>query len=314
MSEDGGEMWTQRIFVDEVGKKVRTIGDLSILTMEIDPQNPETFYLGTNAGVFRSDNRGIQWTQTGLKSGFVANLTLDPQSRGVLYATAESKIYKTGNSGETWEVIYIDPQGQIVRDIEVDRQNPQKITAINKGGVVLQSLDAGTNWNIVEEFKTELIQLVVHPDLPATLFAIARGRGFRVSRDGGQAWQEVLELSSEVKHSGDIRSFVVDPNNPAVLYAGTTQGLFRSEDGGQTWKFLDTLVPRGTKPIEHFVVNSENAQILYFEVDNVVHKSTDRGVTWKTIETYQRLRPIQWIQIHPLDSNEVYTGTIIPSK
>jgi photosystem II stability/assembly factor-like uncharacterized protein len=314
MSEDGGETWTQRIFVDEVKGKVRTIGDLSILTLEIDPQNPNTFYIGTNVGVFKTINRGNQWTQTGLKTGFVANIALDPQSGGVAYVTSGSNIYKTGNGGETWEIIYVDPQSQIMRDIEVDPADSQKITAVNKGGVVIRSVDAGANWNIVSEFRTELTQLVLHPDQPNTLYAVTKNRGYRVSRNGGQEWEEVAELNPDVKHSGDIRSFVIDPGNAAVLYAGTSQGLFRSEDGGGTWNLIETLVPTGTKPIEHVAVNTENDRILYFEVDNVIHKSIDRGITWKTIETYPRARPIQWVQIHPTQSSEVYTGTLIPSK
>src|SRR5262249_43065415 len=126
------------------------------------------------------------------------------------------------------------------------------------GNGVYKSTDAGKNWNFAGLRDTQAMgRIIVHPRNPDIVFVAALGhpfaanpdRGIFRSTDGGKNWTKVLFKD---ENTGGI-DIVFDPENPSILFAGLWQakrspwgmdsggpgsGLYRSTDGGSTWKRL----------------------------------------------------------------------------
>ena len=150
------------------------------------------------------------------------------------------------------------------------------------------SRDGGENWRRVMQglwSESQVFGLTVHPAEPRTVFAGAND-GIYKSGDGGQSFER-LESPMDKLH---VWKIAVDPTDPDIIFAGTRPAaLFRSKDGGRSWKRLpaeiakdcpNVRVPRVTAlsvdPTDHRVVWAG------IEVDGV-RRSTDGGNSWQTI-------------------------------
>jgi photosystem II stability/assembly factor-like uncharacterized protein len=150
------------------------------------------------------------------------------------------------------------------------------------------SRDGGETWRRVMQglwSESQVFGLTVHPAEPRTVFAGAND-GIYKSGDGGQSFEQ-LESPMDKLH---VWKIAVDPTDPDIIFAGTRPAaLFRSKDGGRSWKRLpaeiakdcpNVRVPRVTAlsvdPTDHRVVWAG------IEVDGV-RRSTDGGNSWQTI-------------------------------
>ena len=128
-----------------------------------------------------------------------------------------------------------------------------------EGFGVLRSMNGGRTWeNMGLEETGSIGRIVFHPDDPATIYVAAMGylfeensqRGIFKTTDGGQTWEQVLYLGDKTGGS----DLIIDPVNPDVLYAsmwerikypdhkvygGRNSGVYRSQDGGDTWTKMD---------------------------------------------------------------------------
>ena len=156
------------------------------------------------------------------------------------------------------------------------------------GSGLWTSHDGGESWRRVMKdlwSESQVFSLTVHPREPRTVFAGAND-GIYKSGDGGQSFNR-LESPMDKLH---VWKVAVDPIDPDILFAGTRPAaLFRSKDGGRSWKKLpaemaedcpNVRIPRVTAlsvdPTDHRVVWAG------IEVDGV-RRSTDGGDSWQTI-------------------------------
>ena len=118
-------------------------------------------------------------------------------------------------------------------------------------------------------------------DADGNLLLGGHGGPFK-SIDGGKTWQKVATKGSV--NADDWMSFVVDPRNRKVIFAGGHDlGVIKSEDNGVTWMRADEGV-RGTD-IHGLAINQRNPDLLFaYSVDNGVFKSVDGGVSWKRMD------------------------------
>ncbi|HQN07488.1 MAG TPA: glycosyl hydrolase [Thermoanaerobaculia bacterium] len=136
---------------------------------------------------------------------------------------------------------------------------------VSHGDGVWRSTDAGRTWkHLGLEATRQIAALRVHPKDPDTAWVAAQGklwgpseeRGVYRTRDGGKTWARVLFVDTATGAS----DLALDPTNPRILYAGMWQvvrrpwelvsggpgsGLYRSEDGGDTWTRLTKGLPEG---------------------------------------------------------------------
>jgi photosystem II stability/assembly factor-like uncharacterized protein len=287
------------------------------------PSQPNVFYIGqVNGGVWKSDDYGRTWTpifdsQSTQSIGAIAVAPADPN---IIYvASGEGLqrpdlsvgdgIYKSTDAGKTWMHLGLR-DGEQIPALAIDPRDPNRVFAAVLG----------------------------HPYGPN------EERGIFRTTDGGVTWEKIL-YRNENTGGSDIE---MDPKNPDVLYAalwearqgpweygngysGTDGGLFKSTDGGATWRQLTNGLPKDLVQIYVAIAPSEPNR-LYATVGTTnlgayesgaglgVYRSDDAGEHWTQITTDPR--PAMRIgggdlpipRVDPKNADVVYSASIVTHR
>ncbi|MGH9971599.1 MAG: WD40/YVTN/BNR-like repeat-containing protein, partial [Pyrinomonadaceae bacterium] len=178
------------------------------------------------------------------------------------------------------------PPGGDVRDLVVDPNNPDRFYFGTLDGQIYTSSDGGKRWELLYNFnrpKLFVDHILVDPRDSKTLYVAAHRHkepgGFFKSTDGGRCWRESSELKNEALHS-----MTQAESNPSVLVVGTFNGIFRSEDSGETWQQLPTQNTPHLVHVESLAIDPRTANIIYAGTWWLPFKSVDGGQTWKSIK------------------------------
>ncbi|UAB77205.1 glycosyl hydrolase [Erythrobacter sp. SCSIO 43205] len=250
-------------------------------------------------------------------SGRIADIAIVPEDPATWYvAVGSGGVWKTENAGTTWTSLF-DGQGSYsIGSLGLDPSDPSRIwvgTGENHGGRHLAygdgiylSQDGGKTWKNMGLKGSERIgKIIVHPEDSNTVWVAAQGpiwspggeRGVYKTTDGGETWELVLSSDNEYTGSGDL---IIDPRNPDRLYATTWQrhrtvaayvgggpasGIWRSEDGGETWSELKTGLPQGNMGKIGLAISPMQPDVVYAAIETDrreggIWRSTDRGSSW----------------------------------
>lgn len=178
------------------------------------------------------------------------------------------------------------PPGGDVRSLVVDPNNPDRFYLGTLDAQIYTSADAGKNWVLLYNFnkpKLFVDHIIVDPRDSKTLYVAAHRHkeagGFFKSVDGGRKWRESPELKNEALHS-----LTQADSNPNVLIAGTFNGIFRSENSGDSWTQLPTYNTPGLIHVESLAIDPRTANTIYAGTWYLPYKSTDGGQSWKNIK------------------------------
>lgn len=178
------------------------------------------------------------------------------------------------------------PPGGDVRSLVVDPSNPDRFYFGTLDGQIYRSSDGGKRWELLYNFnrpKLFVDHIIVDPRDSRTLYVAAHRHkeagGFFKSTDGGQQWRESPELKNEALHSLTQSDF-----NPNVLIAGTFNGIFRSDNSGDSWTQLPTYNTPGLVHVESLAIDPRTTNTIYAGTWYLPYKSTDGGKTWKNIK------------------------------
>jgi photosystem II stability/assembly factor-like uncharacterized protein len=284
----------------------------------------------------------------GVTGGRIQDLQIDPQNPAVLYvAAATGGIWKSSNNGVTWKPIFDGQPDDAFGALAIFKGNPKIIWAgtgeqnnrqsSSWGGGVYRSTDAGETWTFVGLHDTRSIgRLVLHPSDPDVAYVAAVGnlwkdspeRGVFKTTDAGRTWTKVLYVDS-LTGATDL---VMDPRNPDVLYAATYQRLrkafgfngggpgsaiYKTTDGGATWKKLENGIPAGDKGRIGLAIAMSKPDVLIATIEHATaggtYRTEDAGATWKRMSATNP-RPMYYSKptIDPNDDRRVWLpGTYI---
>ena len=228
------------------------------------PSQPYTFYIGmVNGGVWKTTNAGRTWMPIfeDQATGSIGWVTVAPSDPNVVYVgsgeglqrpdlSVGDGIYKSTDAGKTWTHLGLR-DGQQIPKIEVDPKNPNRL----------------------------FVAVLGHPYGPN------EERGIFRSTDGGQSFQKVL-YKDENTGGKDVD---IDPSNPDIVYAvmwearqgpwengawgGSGGGIFKSTDGGNTWKQLTNGLPEPFGQAELAIAPSNPKRLYAYAVPD----SSGRG-------------------------------------
>lgn len=243
----------------------------------------------------------LQWRSVGPYTGGRATTVVGvPGEPNLFYmATAGGGVWETDNYGQSWKPLtekYFKPDTQgSVGALAVAPSNPKIIYAgsgdsaprntVTPGAGMYKSTDGGKTWTNIGLNNTRMINwIVVDPNNPDVVYVASLGHLFAPSQDGGvykttdggQNWKKVLFVNDE---TGAI-TLAMDQQNPQVLYAGMWQmqrrawgftsggpgsGLYKSTDGGATWKNIsrDQGLPAGVWGKVGVAVAPSNGSVVY---------------------------------------------------
>jgi len=278
------------------GMKWRSIGPYRggrVLAVTGVPGDPYTFYFGSVAGgVWRTTDGGLNWQPL-----------FDKESVSSVGAIAVAD--------SNHNVIYVGTGEACIRG------------NISYGNGVYKSTDGGKTWTNVGLKDTQHIaSVIIHPHNPDIVLVAALGhaygpnaeRGVFRTTDGGKTWEKVL-YKDEKTGAIDV---VFDPNNPNVLFAamyevqrtpwslssgGPGSGLYRSVDGGATWKRLEGHgLPGGIMGRIGVSVSGADSNRVYALIEakdaGGLYRSDDGGDSWTKINDDQRLTQRAWYFTH----------------
>jgi photosystem II stability/assembly factor-like uncharacterized protein len=304
--------------------------------LAIAPSAPEVLYLGLYAqGVFRSDDGGATWRPVFGEKGELQNATsqtllVHPHDPDVVYVATEEGVWRSANGGQRWSEFNagLAPGGD-VRTLALGTDN--QLYAGTRGyGLYTRSafhqaeddawrqLPAIGNWGTpsLSWGNRPLCQqtsILIHPGDPDTLYAGTFPAGIFKTADGATWREHNVGLEND-----DVLTLVSNPADRRVLYAGTTDGIARSIDAGETWHPSDTGWPlhqqvasiaiEPTAP-ETLYACSRNGEIPE-QAAGTVMKSIDGGASWFEITT--GLNPDQaflTILLDRFDPHIVYLAT-----
>ena len=287
----------------------------SIGAITIDPKDPKVIWAGTGEawtrnstsigdGVYKSNDSGENWTNVGLKeSERIARILIDPTDTNTVYVCAPGKlwsdsdergVYKTADGGKTWARILKGANASTGCSlISMNRQNPK-------------TLYAGM-W----DFRRKGWTFRSGGDVPSA----ASGSGLFKSTDGGASWTELRETNASglpAKPWGRV-AVAVAPSKPNVVYAfieaePPKNGLYRSDDGGQTWAALDRSQNMIWRPFyfANLIVDPKNENKIY-KPDGSLIASNDGGKSFSNISGGAH-GDFHDVWINPNNTDQLITG------
>ena len=288
----------------------RTVGAVGV------PQQPNVFYIGVNnGGVWKTNDYGRTWNPIfdAQSTGSVGDVAVAPSNPNTLYVASGEGIqrpdlsigdgvYKSTDAGKTWANTGIN-EGQQIGGIAIDPTNENRVFAAVLG----------------------------HP------YGANKERGVYRTLNGGKTWEKVFYID---ENTGAVE-VVIDPKDPQIIYAdmwagrlapwengmwnGATSGLFKSVDGGNTWKKLEKGLPTPHEGLSRigFCIAPSNSKRLYATVEadeqnGGIYRSDDAGETWQKLSGdaryYGRGTDFAEIKVNPKNADIVYSANVVVWK
>lgn len=211
----------------------------------------------------------------------------------LLVATDGQAVLRSHDDGARWHRIKVDQDLEFddtVRCLLPDPRNPRAVFAGAETGL-FRSEDCGANWHRVDSALNSYAvwKLVVDPKNPDIMYAgtgsPSRAAFFR-SHDGGRRW-EMTTLIMPLKCAGVSRprmlTIAIDPEDSRAVWVGVEEGgLFRTRDGGDTWRRVDANQAGGVRnsDVHSIVILPGPPKTIAVMVVNALYLSTDDGETW----------------------------------
>ena len=291
-----------------------------VVAVAVHPTKPKLIYVATEEAVYKTRDGGLAWQRLseGLSRVRVMNLAIDPQLPANVFAgTLADGVYKSPDGGRRWLPRNAGIQkGTIsanVNQLVFDPTDSQILYAATTVGV-FQTRDAGQSWTERMRGMTEInfiVALAVDPISPNILYAGTSGGVYR-SFDGADHWTKannglVPDDAKMASMALGVNRLLIDPADPNVVYAGTTQGVFKTLNKGEEWARLATDL--GDLYVSSLVLEPGNGQHLYMGTSRGIFQSRDGGQTWcRTNEGLTNLN-IRAVVMDPRDSRVLYAGT-----
>ena len=182
----------------------------------------------------------------------------------------------------------IGPDGGDARSLEAVPGKPDHLYLGTTNSWIYESADGGATWRRLAKLDAgdDLVvdDIVVDGGNPSLIFAAAwkfdrPDGGLWVSRDGGRSWQADPGLRGQ-----SIRAFAQAPSDPMVLFAGTLEGVYRSTDGGASWKLISPAGSKEIHEVESLAVDPKDPDIVYAGTWHLPWKTKDGGKNWENIK------------------------------
>lgn len=294
-------------------------------------------------------------------SGRFVDLAVMESAPHVFYAaTSTGGLWKTTNNGVVFTPLFNREGTHSIGAIALHQRDTSNVwvgtgeranrQSSSWGDGVYRSRDGGRTWRHVGLRESAHVgRIVLHPENTEVAYVAAMGqlwaaneeRGLYRTRDGGATWQRILHVDANT----GVVDVAMEPGNPNILYAASYQrrrtsfgfdgggpgsALWKSTDGGDTWRKLTTGLPAGPHGRIGIAIFRADPRIVYVSVEQGLrytastnyeepqaglYRSEDRGETWTHQSTWNP-RPMYASQVivDPVDSCRIYMMNFFSSS
>ncbi len=238
LSEDAGHSWA----------RFAHLGDNDDYVLDhivISPQDSQTMFASAwsvqdqGAGdIFRSMDGGKTWqTMPAMHGKSVRAFAISASDPQTLVAGALDGVFRSVNGGEQWQKI--SPAGAEIKNVEsiaIDPKDPNVIYA-GTWHLAWKTANGGADWQHINKERgliddSDVFSVIVDSSNSSVVFASACS-GIYKSDNGAQQFHKIQGIPFTARRTRVLKQ---DPSNPSIVYAGTTEGLWKTMDLGKTWK------------------------------------------------------------------------------
>ncbi len=283
--------------------------------------------------------KNLRWREIGpaIMGGRIDDFAVVESNPEIVYVgTASGGVLKTTNGGTTWEPVFDNESVSTIGDVTLAPSDPSIVwvgtgepnnrQSSSWGNGIYRSTDAGKTWtNVGLKDSHHIGRIVIHPNNPDVVYVAALGhlwgpnkeRGVYKTTDGGKTWTQSLFINEDT----GVVDIAMDLQSPDTLYAaayerrrtaygfnggGPDGGIYKTIDGGATWKKLTKSLPYaegGDVGRIGLSIYRRNPNIVYAVVQHAkggVFRSEDKGESWtKMSETDPRPSYYSQIVVDP---------------
>lgn len=277
ISNDGGAQWRMlynfnrpKLFIDHI---------------EVDPRDSRTIYVGAHrhkesGGFFKSTDGGATWRESAeLKTEAIHSLTQSSSNPDILVAGTNRGLYRSTDAGDSWtQLPTAATPGLInVESLAVDPRTPDVIYA-GTWYLPYKSTDGGRTWKSIKTGMiddSDIFAIDIDPRDPDHIIASACS-GIYDSRNRGEQWRKVQGIPSQSRRT---RAILQHPSASGLVFAGTTEGFWRSTRGGADGSWM--LTTSKQLEINSIAVHPRTPETIYIGTNNYgVMVSRDSGRTF----------------------------------
>ena len=297
----------------------------------------------------------LKWRMIGpFRGGRTVGASGDLQHPNVFYIGVNNGgVWKTTDYGRTWKPVFDDQPTGSIGDVAVAPSNSNVVYVASGEGLqrpdlsvgdgMYRSADAGKTWtHIGLEGGQQIGGIAIDPKDENRVFAAVLGhpygpnkeRGVYRTIDGGKSWEQVLYID---ENTGAVQ-VTIDPADPKTVYAdmfagrlapwengmwaGPNSGLYKSVDGGKTWKQLKNGLPAHDGGLDRigFCIAPSDHKRLYAVVsandaNGGFYRSDDGGETWAKVNSDNRLwergTDFAEVKVDPKNADIVYDANVV---
>jgi photosystem II stability/assembly factor-like uncharacterized protein len=316
-SQDGGETWSR------VRPGLR-LGGFEVKRFHFDRERKGVIYAGlaqiretrdenNGGGLYRSADGGSTWTQLSLRGGTVRNIAQSVSDANVLVVVTKDAVWHSADRGENWRRITPtdDPELRNFHSVAIDPRESKRIYA-GTSHLPWKTLDGGQTWTRAGSKETGMIDdsdifaIQINEANPDNVLMSACS-GIYSSRDATAKWTKIQGIPYTSRRTHVIYQH---PSKPEVIFAGTTEGLWLTTDGGTNWNLktsrkliINAIAIHPDKP-SRVLVGTEDMGVLI---------SSDGGETYEISNAGFISRQIRTITADRTERNRIYAGVIFDS-
>lgn len=304
VSDNGGETWKA-----SMKNYPQRLIAYSILQ---DRAAPNTIYLATNFGIYRSLDRGISW------AAVTAPKKPAPRRRAPARKTVAKKPAPKPAAKPITEVAAkplpknVDALTEKVNQLIPTHDGKNGMYAATDSGL-FRTYDVSKGWERLEfseGLDRQALTVAVSDQMPERIWVGTAKSGVLVSPDNGKTWKQ----QDAVMAIAPISRIEVDPQRPDYVYVGTKQTFYLTRDGGEEWQRRGGGLPMGD--YASILINTRNPNEIVvgsaLEIRGGAYRSKDAGMTWERFDQLEASIPSRrvWaLAFDPRDQNRILIGS-----
>lgn len=286
VSTDGGSTWSR---IAQLAAQDNLVVD----SLVVDRSDPNTIYAGVHVvtrpdgGVYISHDRGVSWLESpGIRGQAVLALTQAPSRPEMLIAGTLQGVFRTEDRGAHWQQIS-QPDIHEVQSIAIDPGDPGTVYA-GTWHLPWKTKDGGAHWSGMTQGlidDSDVFSMVVDRSYPSIMFLSACSGIYR-SDTAGDLFHKIQGIPSTARRT---RVLTMDPSDHNTVYAGTTEGLYKTTDGGKDWTRTtgpDVIIndvyvdPRNPK---HVLLATDRSGVLASEDAGLGFQASNTGFSQRQV-------------------------------